>query len=277
MGDARGPVTFHELPLVLFSALATAGAGVGAVHLLSGFLGNGWAFSPARALVVTCLLLVAGVISGFHLGRPLRGPLALRGSGRSPLSNEILALAAAVVFAGSGLILPDGPWMPFLGVLAALFSLFFLLALGKVYVLPGQVAWRGLAATAPLVMGLTWGLILDVGLSGGIPGSFGRVLVWAGLILDGAISLGRWRSLEVWAGESQVVHPALFRRRRLLLGARIALASLATPGALLWAGWDAAAAVFLGAVLLDRFGFYALALRQTTEAEVRRVEALLQG
>jgi hypothetical protein len=40
--------------------------------------------------------------------------------------------------------------------------------------------------------------------------------------------------------------------------------------------WQWALLLFGLALLLDRFGFYALALRQTAESEVARVEALLQ-
>lgn len=275
---SSGPTArFHETPLVLFSALATAGGGIGAAHLAAGFLGGGWALSDARALLLSGLLLLAAVLSLGHLGRPGRGPLALLGLGRSPLSNEIGALGLALALGGSGLLLPSGFWTPVLGFLASLASVFFLLTLGWVYVLPGQVAWEGLGAASPLVLGFTWGVLLDAGLPGGIPASTWPLTFWPALLLDGVLTGMRWLSLERAASGADIAHPRIFPRRRMLLGLRFALTFVVTPAALLAGAWPAAVFFFAGAIVLDRVGFYALALRRTTESEVRRVESLLQN
>ena len=267
---------FHETPLVLFSALATAGGGIGAAHLVAGFLGGGWPLSDARALLLSGLLLLAAVLSLGHLGRPGRGPLALLGLGRSPLSNEIGALGLALALGASSLVLPWGPWTPILGFLASLASVFFLLTLGWVYVLPGQVAWGGPGAVSPLVLGFTWGLLLDAGLPGGIPASTWPLTFWLALLLDGGLTGMRWLSLERAAPGADIAHPRIFPRRRMLLGLRLTLTFVATPAALLAEAWPVAVLCFAGALLLDRLGFYALALRRTTESEVRRVESLLR-
>lgn len=276
MGDPGRREAFHETPLVLFSALATAGAGVGATHLVAGFLGAGWALPDTRASILSGLLLLAAVASAGHLGRPARGPMALLGLGRSPLSNEVGALGLALVLAASTLVLPPGPWTPFLGFTASLASVFFLLALGGVYVLPGQVAWRGFGAMSPLVMGFTWGVLLDLGLPGGFPPPGGTML-WMAILADALLTGGRWRRMERWASRAQTAHPGAFRHRRVLMVIRMILATLATPVALRMGEWIPAVALFSLAILLDRLSFYALALRQTTESEVRRVESLLEG
>jgi hypothetical protein len=59
------------------------------------------------------------------------------------------------------------------------------------------------------------------------------------------------------------------------MGARLALSALAAPLALLGGWWSLALCALSLALILDRFGFYALAVRQTSESEVARVEGLL--
>ena len=268
---------FHELPLVLFSALATAGGGVGAAHFLLGLLGRGWALSRPEVLLLSGLLLAGVLVSIGHLGRPSRGHLALLGLGRSPLSNEIGILGLVLFLAASHLVLPAGPWLSILGFLTSLASVMLLLALGGVYVLPGQVAWRGLAATSPLVMGMAWGLLLNGFLGPETANTLVWLTLWVGLVLDGLVFLRRWQSLERIAPESEVSHPSLFRRRRGILILRLLFSPLAASVAL-GAGMGLEALLLLSlALLADRFGFYAMALRQTTESEVARVESLLQG
>ena len=141
---------------------------------------------------------------------------------------------------------------------------------------PGQVAWGGLGAASPLVLGFTWGLLMDAGLPGGIPVPTWPSVFWPALLLDGVLTGVRWLSLERAAPGADIAHPRMFSRRRMLLGIRVALTLLATPAAFLAGAWAVAVLFFAGALLLDRLGFYALALRRTTESEVRRVESLLR-
>lgn len=98
MGSPRSssPQGFHETPLVSFSALATAGAGVGMAHLLSALVEGDWSLTPGESYLLVGLLLLGLVVSTGHLGRPLRAPLAGAGLGRSPLSNEVATLGLAL-------------------------------------------------------------------------------------------------------------------------------------------------------------------------------------
>ncbi len=163
-----------------------------------------------------------------------------------------------------------------LSFLTSLVSVMLLLVLGGVYVVPGQVAWQGLAAVSPLVMGMAWGLLLNGFMGRGTADTLVWLTLWIGLVLDGLVFLRRWRTLERIAPGSEVSHPLLFRRRRVILALRLLLSPLAVPVALGAGMWLEALFLFSLALLVDRFGFYALALRKTTESEVARVEALIQ-
>lgn len=268
---------FHEGPLVVFSGLATAGAGIGAAHLLRGLLGGGWVLPSAHAVLLVGFLALGGVVSSAHLGRPSRGPLALLGLGRSPLSNEIAALGVTLLLGASALLLPGGFIGGVAGFLTSVVAVLFLLSLGGVYILPGQVAWRGFSAASPLILGLGWGMLLEMNLRHGPVSGPWVLFLWGALILDAGIAVARWRSLETALFSAGIVHPRLFARRRILLAARLGTGSLATFVAVFLAAWLPAIVFFSLALGLDRLGFYALALRRTTESEVRRVEALLQG
>ena len=277
----RAPVDgFHELPLVAFTALGTAGAGIGVANLLEASFAGGLPALSRPEGILLCVLLGAGLlVSSGHLGKPLRGPLALRRLGRSALSNEILALGSALVGGILGVALPPAhPLQGAVDLVACVGALSFLLALGAVYNLPGQLAWRGPALLLhPVVMGAAWGLQVSSGrawASGDILAPPALAL-WLALVADGLLFAYRWRILERRKDEGELSHPRAFRWRRVLLGARFTLASVATPLALMGPGWGAALFTFSLALLLDRFAFYTLAVRLTTESEVARVEALL--
>jgi len=295
-GGARGgrrPLkTFHEVPLVVFTALAVAGAGVGAGRILLGAAGEGaWAAPQGEALVVLLLLLLGTAASTFHLGRPRRAGLALRGMGRSALSAEVLALGAAVAAAGLAAFLPSGSFPGGLaGILLPWLSLGVLLTLGTVYRLPGQVGWDGSAFLRPLALGTLFGMVAR-----GAAGSWDVGGVAVGLFLlvclaDAFLLLLHSRRLEGERGRAQPSHPALFARRRSLLALRLVLVNVVAllglllalvegalpPGhGLAWTLQIILVSVAAG-VLLDRFLFYALAARRTTEGEVGRVEDALR-
>jgi DMSO reductase anchor subunit len=283
---------FHEAPLVIFTALAVAGAGLGAGRIALGAMGEGaWATPPGEALVVLLLLLLGTAASALHLGRPRRAPLALRGLGRSALSVEILALGAAVTGALLAAFAPaQGAVAGMAGILLPWLSMGVLLTLGTVYRLPGQVAWEGSAFLRPLALGTLFGMVAQ-----GAAGSWdmGGVALWAFLLVwlaDAFLLLLHVRRLEGERGTAQPSHPALFARRRSLLGLRlvlvngvalVALSLVLVEGALppghglAWTLQIMLVAVAVG-VLLDRFLFYALAIRRTTEGEVGRVEDALR-
>jgi len=134
--EVREGTGFHEPPLVLFTALATAGAGVGAAHLCLAFLG--WApwVPPAGLMTLIGVLLAVGLLfSVGHLGRPLRSPLALFRVGRSPLSNEVLVLGVTLASSLVAVLLPAGhPLVAPLSVTVLVTSLL---------TLPVDVGWAG--------------------------------------------------------------------------------------------------------------------------------------
>jgi DMSO reductase anchor subunit len=268
---------FHEMPLVVFTALGIAGGGIGAASLLRAALA--WripSLSQSEAIVLALLLGFGFLISAGHLGRPRRGPLALRGIGRSPLSNEVVALGVTLAGAMLGAVFPSShPLQGAFDLVASVGSVAFLLALGAVYRLPGQLAWRGPVLFHPLVLGVAWGLLMTSRTpTGSVPAETLRVLLVV-LLLDGVVVLLRHAATGRAGRFGSSSHPGIFRRRGLLMGARLALSTVLTPLALLESRWGIALAILSVACLLDRFGFYGLAVRQTTESEVARVEALL--
>jgi DMSO reductase anchor subunit len=291
-GGRRLPRAFHEAPLVVFTALGVAGAGVGAGRILLGATGEAaWATPQGEALVVLLLLLLGTAASSFHLGRPLRAGLALRGMGRSALTAEVLALGAAVVAAGLAAFLPVASTTGYLGgILLPWLSLGVLLTLGTVYRLPGQVGWEGSAFLRPLALGTLFGMVAQ-----GAAGNWDAGGVALGVFLlvclaDAFLLLLHSRRLEGERGRAQPSHPALFARRRPLLALRLVLVNgVALLGLLLalvegalppghglaWTLQIILVSVAAG-VLLDRFLFYALAARRTTEGEVGRVEDALR-
>jgi DMSO reductase anchor subunit len=274
---ASGGGGHHELPLILFTALGVAGGGIGAAGLLRATLS--WSLpllTRTESLVLTALLGIGFLISAGHLGKPLRGLLALRGIGRSALSNEIVALGVTLAGGVLGAVLaPTHPLQWVFDLLACAGSVAFLLAVGAVYVLPGQLAWRGPVFLQPLVLGITWGLLLGgadpVGLGAG---TVLRTL-WVALLLDGVLVLLRTAAVERAGKVGASAHPHAFRLRGVVMGIRLALSALATPLALLSDQWGLALCALSLACLLDRFAFYALAVRETTDSEVARVEAML--
>jgi DMSO reductase anchor subunit len=283
MADSRHrrEIRFHETPLVLFSVLGVAGAGLGSAHLLTMAIGKGpMALSFGEGSLLSALLLLGMALSTGHLGKPLRGPLALRGVGRSPLSGEILALGLAVSMGALGVIaelfiLEPSSLRPFLGLLTSLSSLAFLLALGILYNLPGQPGWQGPALVQPLLLGTAWGLLMGPWVSQDPSPGGTRILLLVILAADAVVALLRgWRSKTVLA-VGFPLYPRLFSRGRGLLALRTVLGAVLTPLTVglgfLWV----ATLLFSLTLILDRVAFYSLAVRTTTESEVARVEALL--
>ena len=288
MGKLRRPVGphFHEFPLVLFTTLGIAGAGVGSAHLLQVAVGgSALALSLQEGILLSVSLLVGVILSAGHLGKPLRGHLALKGLGRSPLSNELLALGIALGAGVLGLLLREGifPWtlpgagylLGPVGLLASLGSVAFLLSLGILYNLPGQLSWRGPAVGHPLVLGTAWGLLLGLGGSQPLGDATFPPLLGVVLAVDGALVILRFRSLWRNQGVGEASYPQLEAWGVWGLGVRLFLSTVVAPLSLLGGGWGGAVLALSLALFLDRMAFYALAVVKTTESEVARVEALL--
>jgi DMSO reductase anchor subunit len=242
-------------------------------------LGEGWALPRGLGLLLSGLLLLGVLLSAGHLGRPLRAPLAARGMGRSPLSNEIGALTLALAGGILGLLLPEasvGGAMA--GALAAGGSFLFLLALGRVYALPGRPDWQGMVVLQPLLLGTALGLLVVLGVHHLPDHSFepsGRapLLAFLGADLILAAALARKRIIRRLSGE--VVHPWARGWRKPLLGIRLAATGGAMTAVLPFSLYGWALLLLSLALVLDRIAFYALSVRETTESELGRMEALL--
>jgi len=267
----------HEWPLVLFSALAIAGAGTLASQPALLELG---AADPAaarsQAAWATALVAVGLTVSFNHVGRRRRLVQAARRLGVNALSTEG-GLAVATLAAGAALA-----WMPAdpaitgaLAWLAGTAAAALLLAVGLVYRLRGQVAWPGVAAAGPLLTGLAFGFIACASTTPAVlPVTLGPTLALLGG--DALVLCGRWLAIARPSSRLGALHPAIYRRRHWLLGARLVLVTLA-PATLLAGGVPTLADLSIGlGLLVDRLAFYGLAAQHTTEAEIARIEQFLE-
>jgi DMSO reductase anchor subunit len=260
-------------PLVVFTSLAVAGAGL--VAASSGFELVYRHASPGALATGTVLLAAGLVVSLVHLGQTRRAPLALRGAGRSALSNEVLlaglALAAAALSAGLDLAGAHAPGAVFT---AGAINALLLVSIGLVYRVRGQRTWGGFSALTPLSGGLAFGAIAvqSMTVAGG---AFRGTLVL--LAIDALVFLRRWRDVAGIALPDAVPAQAVFARRDQLLGARFFLLDV-VPGLLLVAWPTPLAAVVAAAGLcVDRVAFYGLALPHTTEHEIAGVEEQIEA
>ena len=154
-------------------------------------------------------------------------------------------------------------------------SVAFLLALGILYSLPGQLSWRGPAVGHPLVLGTAWGLLLGLGGSQPLGDAAFPPLLGVVLAVDGALVILRIRSLWKDQGAGEASYPQFNAWGVWGLGIRLFLSTVVAPLSLLSGGWGGAVLALSLAIFLDRMAFYALAVVTTTESEVARVEALL--
>jgi hypothetical protein len=129
----------------------------------------------------------------------------------------------------------------------------------------------GASAATPLTGGIAFGAILHGSLSPQPAGSW----VVCSVALDAFLFLLRWRHITTLGLEQPLGAGPWFERRHELLAARFLLVD-ALPLFSLFA-WPTplAAAIAAAGIVVDRFGFYALAIQHTTEAEIGRVERLL--
>jgi DMSO reductase anchor subunit len=225
--------------------------------------------------VAGVLLQAAGLaISLAHLGQARRAALAMRGAGRSALSNEVIL--APLALACGTLVAANGVWgrpMPALTVIAGVVNALFLLSIGLVYRVRGQRTWRGSSAFTPLTTGCAFGAIAIQSVSIGDGGGLNVVVLF--VLLDSALFVQRWRDVAAVRIPAASLSGFWMSHRHQLLGARFALLDV-LPLALLLA-WPTplAAVVAAAGLLMDRAGFYALAFQHTTEHEVAAVEDLM--
>jgi len=270
---------FHEWPLVFFTALTTLGAGLGAAALL--FRALGWEPSApsAERLGVVSLLLGLGLLFSLrHLGRPWRGFRAARRFGVSPLSNEVLAVGAALGTSFLTWVLGQGSAaaQP-LSLAAELLCLVTLLALGAVYRLRSHLTWDGPVRFGALVGGLALGTaFLLPTLPAGVR-SRCELLILVILFLDGLLVWDRTRRTAAALQRGAPAHPEAMRYRVTGFTARLVLGVLLPAAFLLWGRQVLTLLSLSTGLLLDRFLFYALSVRATTESEISRVEVLLRS
>jgi DMSO reductase anchor subunit len=270
---------FHELPLVLFTALAIGGAGVGTAHLTLFLLG--WVpLAPAmRVMALLGVLLGVGLLfSVGHLGRPFRSALALFRIGRSPLSNEVLVVGVALAASLVSLALPAGHFLVVpLTVTALVSSVLTLLALGLVYRLPGQLTWGGPVLAQPLVLGVAFGLTVLLGALPAGTRARGELLILLILLVDGLLVWERTRRTAGVLNRGVPTHPRFLGQRGSAVILRILMGILLPAAALLWGRSELAGIFLFLNLFLDRFLFYGLAVRCGTEAEVERAETALRA
>jgi len=256
-------------PLVVFTALAIAGAGLVAasayfelVHELASY----------SAVAAGAILLAAGLaVSLGHLGRKRRAVLAVRAAGRSALSNEALlaglALAASAIAAGLGV---GGAPSRVAAAAAGVASAAFLASVGLVYRVRGQRTWRGFSAATPLTGGLAFGAIAVQSVAA--PGDvFAATLVF--IAIDAFLFSLRWRDITGLPFSERMLADPWHLRRTELLAARFFLVDVVPFFLLATTPTPLAIAVAAAGLFIDRFGFYALAIQHTTEREIEEIEA----
>jgi DMSO reductase anchor subunit len=226
---------------------------------------------------IAVILLAAGLsVSVLHLGKPTRLLLALSRGGRSRLSNEVIlagillpAALAALLLRGRGMA-EDVLW----GLVAAA-SPALLIFVGWVYHLPGQLSWKGPAALSPLLLGTAFGAAAEA-----VLGEFSAAimaLAMGAIALDAAGFALRWIRLNWDAEAGMPAYPAIFQARRRLLFLRLLDANLLPAGLLLAEMPLAASFVLSIGIWAERYAFYALALKQTPEAEIAQVMRVLRS
>ncbi|MFC1662463.1 DmsC/YnfH family molybdoenzyme membrane anchor subunit [Gemmatimonadota bacterium] len=278
-GQTASRSKFHEAPLVVFSALVSAGAGTGVTHFVFA-LSDLASFLPPSGLpaLIACLLAIGLLASMAHLGRPGGVTDGLRRIGRSPLSNEGAVAVLALAGAALSSIVPDTNFLfaPvwYLTVGACVGTL---ISLGAVYRIPGRPGWGGGVVFQPLIAGMIAGWVLwRMAAPGPMPFPFFAILIIL-VLTDLGITASRILVLAGHREESTPSHPQLFALRNTLLLLRCLFVDLLP---LLFAAtghWSLATVAVAVGVFVDRTSFYGLGLKETTEAEIARVEGILES
>lgn len=259
-------------PLVVFTGLAIAGAGLvsasALVHVMQGTMAAG-------AMTAGTILLASGLVVSFgHLGQRRRAALAVRGVGRSPLSNEAVVAggAAGLAAIASGFAWTGAPAGAVV-IAAGVVNLLFLLSVGFVYRLKGQLTWEGISVLTPLTGGLAFGAVV-LASSADSDGTSRMALLL--VALDALVFSRRWRDVVAIPFSPAMLADPWQRNRSPVLAARLFLLDAVPFFALAVAPTPVAAVAAALGVAADRTGFYALALQQTTGREVAAVESRLE-
>ena len=263
-------------PLVVFTSLAIAGAGIVAVDPVLREIAQAAASTPALTAGVA-LQAIALIVSLLHLGRIDRAPLAARRTGRSPLSNEIVMAGAALAASAVLLALGWGEPAPAgMRLLASALGAGFLAAIGLVYRVPGQLTWTGPAAITPISAGCAFGAVVVQAMVPELDGVPRAVVALVGI--DAAIFLLRWQeaaALDV-SVVGRIAGPFWSWRHRWCV-ARVFLLDVLPLALLLVWPTPLVIAVAAAGLVADRVAFYGLAVQQTTEREVERVDDAIRA
>jgi len=268
---------FDEAPLVAFTAAVIAGAGVAVSRPLAWTMGLP-ASAPGRSTAVVVALLVSGGLlsSVLHLGRRGRMALAIRRTGKNALSNEVVLALITVLAALILAALPlRASWIQPLWVVLSLAAFGLLVSLNAVYSIPAQLAWSGIPALTPLPLALLFGCAAHA--PAALANSEATVRFMFGLVaLDAALWIVRCWRVEKVGRLGTAVHAEIMAARWSLAGVRFALITLLFPVAVTFASWVPALALLGLGIVVDRFAFYGLAVRQTTESEIARIETVIK-
>jgi DMSO reductase anchor subunit len=265
--------TAGHRPLVAFTSLAIAGSGLVSACALNQVLQG---HTPAGLLTAGVISLASGLFVSFgHLGQRRRAALAVRGAGRSALSNEALVagIALGLALIAAGLAWTGAPSAAVVKA-AGLVNALFLLSVGLVYRLEGQLTWQGFSALTPLTGGLAFGAIVLGAWSGSDDGARWTLLPPA---IDALVFSQRWRDVLALPHPAATPASAWHLRRTQLLAARFFLLDVVPFFMLAVTPGPVAILAAAAGLALDRIGFYALALQQTTEYEVASVESRLEA
>lgn len=286
------------LPLIVFTGVFPVAVGLilpaAVVVCVPGLeLEASWHHGPAHATLVFVpaagwIAALALAVAGLHLGRKLRAPLAVLGVGRSWLSAEVLLAGLFVLLAVfSGRVVM---WYHIVDmtdrvalVLQALVGLAAVIALVRVYALPGQVGWRGLdRSAAPLVATALTAVVVWWATADAECATAASTLLVVVLVLDTALAAVRSARLirARRGGDPAIQHARAARLAGWLVPARfgaVVLLVLALrafdPDHPLGSGspmpW--VVVILLGVSLLDRFVFYAGATRSSPRAAITRL------
>ncbi|MCL2883162.1 MAG: dimethyl sulfoxide reductase anchor subunit [Coriobacteriia bacterium] len=151
-----------QWPLVLFTLIAGAGAGLMAFVGLGEFIGSGKKTRLISLVISLVLLVVGGVFSIFHLGHPANVMNAATNIGSlSPISLELLFIGICVVVNIIYLIIVNraGAAAKVFGILGIVFGVVFMYITGHGYsVILTRPAWANpVLALAYLFTSLTLG------------------------------------------------------------------------------------------------------------------------
>lgn len=250
---------FKEIvPLLIFTGLAVIAAGLTtACHF--------YTFDPELSsnllLLSLILLITGGAFSFLHLGKKGRAVRSLIGLPHSWLSREIALLTLyglALTGTVAAIKTEAFQYTTSLHAMATVLALVLCLTIGMVYNLSSQLAWRGIVN---LLQPVTGALVLASVLFIGKQGMEARFISL--IVVDLILSLIRYRRFaQLRQLDEIIVFEKEYERAAWVWLARQSAWAFMVTAVIF--GYPLAAGVLASAVILmDRFLFYAAAVRLT--------------